>query len=434
MKKTISLPLAIAAVLLAVILTFAATFTALKMNEKPSKLPDSSETGSPDDASLEGFQQWLIDTLNSLNFDYEKLQLVDELYSRYYVGELDKDDLTDYLLYGYVAGSGDVYGNYFNAEDFADYSADLRAEFQGIGVNVVYNANYGCIEIVNVMPDSPALEAGVLPGDLVAYVGIGDEAISVSEIGYYKAVSMIQGEAGTMAEFTIYREKDGQFEQIPFSIERGAFTEQTVLHHVFAEDPTIGVVRILSFDQGTAEQFVNAVEELLASGVTRLILDDRNNPGGDLEAICSVLDYLLPEGPVIRIEYKDGSEEVRTSDAKELDIPMAVLVNGNTASAGELFCSALQDYKKATIVGTQTYGKGTMQSIIPLGDGSAVSISVAMYNPPLSDNYESVGVTPDIILEMPEELQNVNLFRLKDTDDPQFMKAVSVLNGTDSAD
>ena len=157
------------------------------------------------------------------------------------------------------------------------------------------------------------------------------------------------------------------------------------------------------------------------------MFDVRDNPGGELTSILSILDMLLPEGPIIRIVGSDGNETVRNSDASEIDMPMAVLINGHTASAAELFSCALQDYDKAVLIGTTTYGKGCMQQIVKLADGSALRVTVSMYNPPFSDNYDGIGVTPDILIEADEKLSSSSVYDIADFDDNQLMAAVSQL-------
>ena len=218
-------------------------------------------------------------------------------------------------------------------------------------------------------------------------------------------------------------------ETVSFSILRGYVTEQTVMYHVYALDSTVGVVKITGFDRATPNQLFAAVQDLLDGGCTRLVLDVRNNLGGELQAICSVLDYLLPSGPVIRTIDRNGNEEViYRSDAKALDVPMAVLVNGSTVSAAELFCSALQDYDKAVIVGTQTYGKGSMQTIRRLSDGSGLSVTYRYYCPPFSDNYDGVGVTPDVVVEPAGAMLEKNIYKITDEEDNQLQAAVAELN------
>jgi len=357
--------------------------------------------------------------------DYGKLAAVDKLFRSLYVGEIDEDALMDGIISGYMAGSGDRYAMYYNAEDFKLYIDSMNGDMQGIGVHVVYNSEYGAIEIINVMPDSPAMDAGLLPGDLVVYVG--EEKESVAEMGYYVALTKLQGKAGTTAVFTVARGKHYE-ELVDFSIVRAHVEEQTVTSRVSAQDAKVGIVCISSFDTKTPGQFFEAVESLLDGGCEKLVLDVRNNPGGELTSICSVLDYLLPEGPVIRTVDKNGNEKVEyVSDKEFLDVPMAVLVNGSTASAGELFCSALQDYGAAEIIGTQTYGKGTMQTIRQLPDGSGVSITYRYYCPPYSDNYDGVGVTPDTVVEPEGDLLVKSIYTIADADDNQLQAALRAL-------
>ena len=394
MSKKISIGTAVILMLLAVLVTFQLTFMALS-NKYQSELNELTVSQDM----------------------YAKLAAVDELYQTLYIGDIDEKTLTDNLIRGYVLGTGDKYAYYLDEEQFAEMMASNNAELQGIGIMVIYQNDL--IEIISVMPDSPALDAGLEPGDIIAYVG-GE---SVAELGYTAAVNRLQGEAGTLAEFTVQRGD----ELIDFSIERGYVNEQSVMYHVYEPDPTIGIVKILSFNLGTPEQFKSACEELIAGGVTKFVFDVRYNPGGDLESITEILDYLLPEGPIVRIVDAEGNEDVRYSDASELDMPMCVLVNSSTASAAELFSSALQDYDKAELVGTVTYGKGTMQTIIRLADNTGIGISYRMYNPPYSDNYEGVGVQPDYVVEMDESVADKNIYKITDAEDTQLQKAIELL-------
>lgn len=394
MSKKISIGTAVILMLLAVLVTFQLTFMALS-NKYQSELNELTVSQDM----------------------YAKLAAVDELYRTLYIGEIDEKTLTDNLIRGYVLGTGDKYAYYLDEEQFAEMMASNNAELQGIGIMVIYQNDL--IEIISVMPDSPALDAGLEPGDIIAYVG-GE---SVAELGYTAAVNRLQGEAGTLAEFTVQRGD----ELIDFSIERGYVNEQSVMYHVYEPDPTIGIVKILSFNLGTPEQFKSACEELIAGGVTKFVFDVRYNPGGDLESITEILDYLLPEGPIVRIVDAEGNEDVRYSDASELDMPMCVLVNSSTASAAELFSSALQDYDKAELVGMVTYGKGTMQTIIRLADNTGLGISYRMYNPPYSDNYEGVGVQPDYVVEMDESVADKNIYKITDEEDTQLQKAIELL-------
>ena len=352
-----------------------------------------------------------------------KLKILDEQFRELYVGEIDEKELEEAVLDGYISGAGDLYGEYMTAEEYAAFTSDQNGEFQGIGITVTQNTEYSAIEVVSVMPDSPALEAGVERGDLIYMIGTE----YVSDLGYNIAVKMLQGEAGTTADFTVRRGENYE-EEIFFSVLRGYITEQTVSWHVLDDGiGDIGIIKITSFDAKTPDQFTDAIDSLCLEGVTSLVFDVRDNPGGELTSILSILDMLLPEGPIIRIVGSDGNETVRNSDASEIDMPMAVLINGHTASAAELFSCALQDYDKAVLIGTTTYGKGCMQQIVKLADGSALRVTVSMYNPPFSVNYDGIGVTPDILIEADEKLSSSSVYDIADFDDNQLMAAVSQL-------
>ena len=358
----------------------------------------------------------------------QKISDIAATYAAIYPGEIDPDKIEEYLMNAFIAGAGDEHGNYISADDLDEYLASVEGNFDGIGVSVLYNADIGAIEIISVFPDSPAERVGLLPGDLIIYVGRGDSRQSVAELGYYTAVGLIKGEAGTFAEFAVLRGG----EEIEFSVERAEVTDQTVSFHMYSHDDRVAVIRISQFERVTFEQFEQAMTDAAAAGAEAYVFDMRNNPGGDLSAIVSVLDMLLPEGPIIRIEYKDSKNNTQmTSDAECVTAPMAVLCNGNTASAGELFCAALQDYDKATVVGTQTYGKGTMQKMFKLTDGSAISMTIAYYLPPYSENYHGAGVTPDILCEVSDDLAGININKFTDDNDNQLRAAVAALGLAD---
>ncbi len=399
MYRKISLPAAIVLILLAALLTFQITY--VTMQTKYQAVLQSSALSAT---------------------AYEKLNYVDGLYRANYVGDIDEKELSDYLIRGYIAGAGDKYASYMTAEEFSTYMQESTGEMVGIGVHIIYNGEMGALEVISVMRDSPALEAGVEPGDLIYMVG--DE--SVAELGYYPAVAKMQGEKGTVAIFSV-RRGENYAENVDFSIIRDLVEDTTVEYHMYEGD--IGIIRITEFAENTGESVRVAIADLTSKGASKLVFDVRYNPGGALDGIVDTLDYILPEGPIIRIVDKEGNEEVISSDANALDIPMAVLVNGSTASAAELFTSALQDYGLATIIGTQTYGKGTMQRVVSLPDGSGLSLSIRMYNPPYSENYEGIGITPDVVMELDEELLEKNFYKITDDEDNQLGTAIKILRG-----
>ena len=356
-----------------------------------------------------------------------KLAELDKKFSSVYIGDTDYDTAEKYIMLAYLAGSGDKYAYYYTAEEYNEMVNASNGNSQGVGINVIYNAELAVIEVISVMPDSPALEAGVETGDLIAYVGTGENRESVAELGYDAALSKLQGEAGTMAEFTVLRGEDYS-EEVEFSIERGYFSDKSVYSHLYEPDKSVGVIKITSFAGVTPDQFKNAVEELEAQGATSLIIDLRYNPGGDRDSICDVLDYILPEGPLLRVQKADGEITViNESDADCIDIPMAVVVNSGTASAAELFTAAMRDYDRAVIVGETTYGKGCMQTFYPLSDGSYFKVTTAMYCPPYSDNYDGVGIVPDVEVALDESLAGKNIFKITDGEDNQLAAAYKQL-------
>jgi len=396
------IPLGVAAVigLLAVLVTFQITYLTI-INKYEMKLND-----------LEASPQFNL---------YNKLNGVDELFRSLYIGEIDEEELTDAIIRGYIQGTGDAYAQYMNSDEFKKFMNDLGGELEGIGIIVIYNEEYKALEIAGVMPDSPALEAGLLPGDLIIEV----DHLDVSVLGYYGAVARMQGSADTYANFTIARNEDYS-ERLKMSVKRGYVTEQTIMSHMYKDDTnSIGIVKILQFDTKTPEQFTTAIEDLKSQGADTFIFDVRNNSGGELNSVVSMLDYLLPEGPVIRITDGDGNETIMSSDANELDAKMAILINRTTASAAELFAAAMRDYGKAFLVGVQTYGKGSMQTIVRLADNSAIRVTYKMYSPPFSDNYNGIGLIPDFIVELSEEAAKKNLYNLKDKEDNQLQEAVN---------
>lgn len=358
--------------------------------------------------------------LNSAYGDELDLSLLGELNSLYkgnFVGKLDKDKLNEGILEGYIKGSGDKYGSYMTAEEFAEHSATMKNNAVGIGVSVTYNAENDAIEILRVYKDSPALTAGVKVGDLIIAV----DGKSVSEVGYNDSVDAVKGVKDSIVKLTLKR--DGSNTEV--SVKRREVTIETVEYRLL--DDNIGYIRITNFYEKTPDEFKSAVQALKDKNASGIVFDVRGNTGGRLDSITNVLDYLLPEGPLVRIADSSGNFETISSDEECIDIPMTVLVNGMTASAAELFTSALMDYDKATVIGTQTFGKGTVTSAKPLSDGSWVYISTELYYPPYSDNFEGVGITPDVVLELPDEVKNISLYKLSYEQDTQLKKAVEIL-------
>ena len=352
-------------------------------------------------------------------FKNEKLAYVDKLYRERFIGDIDEDKLTDYLIRGYLVGAGERFGGYYTADEYAVYLSDVSGSSVGIGVTVSYDEQTGLALVSEVTEGAPAQRAGITPGDLISKVN-GE---SCKELGYYDAVTAIKGEEGTDVSVTVLR--DGK--EITFDITREQIKEQCVYYHKYA-DTDIGVIRITRFATVASEQFADALNILKSNGARKLVFDLRDNPGGDLDSVTSILDLLLPEGNLVITTDKNGNETVVSkSDAQETDMPMAVIVNGNSASASELFAANIRDYDKGKIIGETTYGKGTMQSSVPLPDGSCIMISNYKFASASGINYDGVGITPDIELKPNDLLTQNGVTGIDEKDDNQLTAAVEYL-------
>lgn len=402
MNKKISLAFAVVMVCLAVLLTFMVTY--VNTNSIYNKM--LSTTALSDKVTA-------------------KLKELDGKAREIYIGKIDDQKILDSIAQGYVAGLGDKYAEYMNAERYAEYVRGNHGKLVGIGVEVLpSDEKGGVIEVTTVMPNSPAQTGGLLEGDYIYKI----DGELVSSLGYYEAVTRVKGEKGTTLNLTVLRGTDHS-QELELSFIRDEVQMQTVKSRII--NGNIGYVRIKEFNQETPNEFIKAMNELKDSGAVKYIFDVRYNPGGDLKGVTQTLDYLLPEGPIIRYIYKNQKEEKIMSDANEIVAPMAVLINESTASAAELFCSALKDYEKAVLVGTKTYGKGTMQGIYTLEDRiTALKISNAKYYPPFSDSYDGIGVYPHEGMEvtLPAELLKTKSFeKITDEEDTQLQAAIKAL-------
>lgn len=387
--------------------------------------------------------------LGITGYDEYKLFLVSLYYDLYYIGGslpnnrtiaqtirgffdeyfqdidfADTEMMTTAVIACYQQAVGDRYATYFDKESYREQQTDQDAEFVGIGVYVSYHLQENRAQILSVFKGTPAAEAGILPGDYLVSV----DGVSIEEIGYYELVNRIRGEVDTYVTVGVLR--DG--EVLSFTMQRKMVEGVSVSYRHLSQDQTIGYVKIEQFDQKTASQFKKAIDELLLNGVEGFVFDLRGNPGGEVGAIVDVLDYLLPDGKTIaRFRYDEeiGFDKVYTSnDGHEVTLPMTVLCDSYTASAGELFTAALRDHEVATVIGETTYGKGTAQSLIELNDGTAFTISVARYDPPSGENYEGVGIVPHIAVALNEEAAKINAFLRDDLIDNQLQTAVAELD------
>ncbi|MBQ8399510.1 MAG: PDZ domain-containing protein [Clostridia bacterium] len=347
------------------------------------------------------------------------LKEIKELFDGKYVGELEEEQIIEQVLDAYVQATGDRYAKYYTAKEYEEQQASYEGQGVGVGMRVFITQD-GRILVAYVEKDSPAHKAGILPGDEV--IAVGDE--KVSEIGTDKASELMLGQEGSEAVFTV-KNADGQRE---VSITRQAVSYSTVLYDL---ENGMGYVRILSFGKNTPKEFSEAVDALQRAGAKALIFDVRQNGGGLLDSVHEMLDYLIEDGKegaervvAVTVDNKQNEKQYVCGDEHSVDLPMAVLVDGQTASASELFAAALRDYEMAVIVGQTTYGKGVAQTTYLLDDGSAVRLTTALYNPPSGENYDGKGVEPSISASS----EGLNIYLTPHSEDPVYIAAQKELN------
>lgn len=338
--------------------------------------------------SLQSFNTKVVD-VNEKAKKYTALQALDSYVRDNYYGDINENTLSDGIMKGYVSGIDDKYSRYLTEEEYLTEQNDNSGTLVGLGLTIAEDES-GYIRISEIISDSPATDSGLLENDII----IAIDGVDVKDIGFAEAADAMRGTEGSPISLTIRRDgKDTEYSFTRRSIEVTTVEAEMLGNYV-------GYIKISGFKQNTPQQFIDALERLTANGATSLVFDLRDNGGGLVSALSECLDPLLPEGVVATAEYKDGhSETLVYSDASELNIPMAVIVNENTASAAELFAASLRDFGKAPLVGSQTYGKGVMQTTTELENGGAVILTVAEYKTAFSECYDGIGLTPDVPVE-----------------------------------
>lgn len=322
----------------------------------------------------------------------EKVEALKKLIDEKYMGEVDEDALKEGLYKGYVQGLDDPYSVYYDEEETKELYETTEGEYSGIGAVLSQDLKSGVITLVQIYEDSPADKAGLKDEDILTKVG----TLDVTGMDLSEVVTYIKGEKGTEVELTVLRGEDA--DEVTVTAVRDTVEAQTVEYEMLEDQ--IGYLAVSEFDSVTYGQYEEALEELSDQGMEGLVVDLRNNPGGNLNTVCDMLDLVLPEGTIVYMEDKEGKRQTYSSDdAHQLDVPMAVLVNGNSASASEIYAGAIQDHEAGTIVGTQTYGKGVVQQIFDLGDGTSVKLTIAEYFTPKGRSINGEGVTPDLEVE-----------------------------------
>lgn len=387
---------------------------------------------------------------------YYPLELISAFFDYYALKDVDEEAMMTAALKAYVYATGDLHAAYYTEEETKALLASNAGSSEGIGINIIEDETtvggvfYKVLRVVNVMEGSPALAAGIRLGDMICAVGVGENVQTITSLGYDVALRNLQGGSGTDAEFTVFRPVEEGVETLEFKIRRAVVKTTSVRGQAVSwQGKKIGVVKIFQFDATTPTQFKNEMNRLIGEGCDSFVYDVRSNPGGSLNSIEAVLSYFLQKNDTLIIT-RDSQKNETVSKVKPVtykgtyascsvtekeigmyrQYPSVVLCNGNTASASELFAAVFRDYGLAPIVGTKTYGKGTMQQFFDLSYfdyKGTLRLTVAAYYPPSDVGYDGVGILPDHVVEPSEELATLNLFEVNVQKDNQLQKALSLL-------
>lgn len=356
---------------------------------------------------------------NDYEFDFQaiekKIGKIQNIIAKYYLFEEDASAVEDGIYSGFMRGLGDPYSVYYTADDYNKLTEETTGVYQGIGAMITHNATTGVSTISKVFKGSPSEEAGLEAGD-VLYKVDGKDVVGIDLdilVGTY-----IRGEEGTKVTLTVLRGETS--EEIDLEIIRRAIEVPTVEYRMLEDK--IGYISVLQFDEITTEQFSSAIKALSDEGMEKMIIDLRDNPGGLLSSVVDMLDFVVPDGLLVYTADKNGEGEKYFAQADVLtDVPMAVLVNGNSASASEVFVGAVKDHKLGTIIGTKTFGKGIVQNLLPLGDGTAIKITTQHYYTPSGFDLHDKGIEPDIKVELEEDA------KIGEESDNQLSAAIELL-------
>ncbi|WP_419508344.1 S41 family peptidase [Blautia sp.] len=347
----------------------------------------------------------------------QKIEYLEKLIDQEYLGEVDNDEMAEGVYAGLVYGLGDVYSRYYTADEYAQETASTDGAYAGIGVSIQKNKNGG-VQIAECYEGGPGADAGLQTGDVITAINDTD----VTDMELSDVVSLIRENKDKTIVLTVFRENEEKSREISVDV------TDVELPSVFGEmlDKKTGYIQITQFTGVTPQQYKDMFAELKDKGMERLVIDLRDNPGGLLTSVCDILREILPEGLIVYTEDKDGNREEETCDGKnKLNMPLAVLVNENSASASEIFAGAVQDHGVGTIVGTTTYGKGVVQELRQLSDGSAVKLTVSNYYTPNGNSINKVGIKPDVEVKLASVLLNKD--EITHEEDNQLQEALNVI-------
>ncbi len=343
----------------------------------------------------------------------------------YFYDNVDFDELNDAAVKAYVDELDEPYTHYYTKEEFSKYISTVEESYTGIGVVITADVEKDMIMVLSPFVDSPAYKAGILPGDYIVAV----DGVSYTASNMQECVDHIKSDvAGTSVNIDILRDN----KSIKVQVTRGEITENSVSSEMITDD--IGYISITNFNMSTDgsknstyTEFVDEIESLDKSGMKKLIIDLRDNPGGVMEEVINIADYILPRGVITYTETRDGDREEYKSNESHLKVPIVVLINKNSASASEILTGALKDYGYAQVVGENSYGKGIVQRVYPFRDGSGMSMTVAKYFTPKGMCIHEIGIEPDYTVKMPQKYEGMYAISVPREEDLQLQKAIELL-------
>ena len=349
----------------------------------------------------------------------KKIDEINRYIDSYFYFDIDREKQEEALYDGIMEGLDDPYSVYYTKEEYEELMEEDSGEYVGVGAVVTQDETMR-VTVVRPIPNSPAEEAGLMPEDQIVEV----DGTEITDQELTLVVDMIRGEADTTAHIKVYRASEGDY--LEFDIPRRVVENYSVYSEML--DDNIALIQVQQFYDNTPKEFEEAIEKAIADGAKGLIFDLRDNPGGLLNAVTEMCDYIMGEGTIVTVEDRDGRviNDYESDEEQQINMPMVVLVNGNSASASEIFTGALKDSGKATIVGTTTFGKGIVQSVIPLSDGTAIKITIAKYFTPNGSDIHTIGIEPDYVVELADGRQNA--VNLPHDEDAQLDKAIKIIN------
>lgn len=345
------------------------------------------------------------------------LTSIRKIIDKKFLGEIDEEKILNETIKGYVKGLDDPYTEYMTKEEMEEFNTDIMGNFTGIGIYLTNDVERNVIVIISPIKDSPAYKAGILPGDIITKV----DDVSYTGEQLTEASNKIKGEIGTKVKLEILRNDE--------TIELEITREHIKINHVESKilNNNIGYIEFNSFDDGCSDEFKEKVEQLKSKNITSLIIDIRNNGGGLVDEAIKIADYIVEKDATLLItKDKTGEEEITKAEIDPIiDVPIVVLTNGSSASASEILAGALKDNGKATIVGEKTYGKGVIQELLTLTDGSGLKITTSEYYTPNRNKINEVGITPDVEVKLDEEIEDE--LTIEESKDNQLQKAIEIL-------